>query len=52
MSIEVIETIENPDGTTRITLDVDPETLRILIESAVCTAIKDYIAQHLGSDTF
>ena len=46
MSIEVIELVENPDGTTRITLDVDPEILCILIESAVSTAIENYIVKN------
>ena len=43
MAIEVIELVEQPDGTARLTVDIDPETVNILIESAIITAIKNYI---------
>ena len=43
MSIEVIEIEEQPDGTARLTLDIDTKTVGILLESAIITAIKEYI---------
>ena len=43
MSIEVIEIEEQPDGTARLILDIDPQTVGILLESAIITAIKEYI---------
>jgi len=43
MSIEVIEVEEQPDGTARLILDIDPQTVGILLESAIITAIKEYI---------
>ena len=43
MAIEVIEVIEQPDGTARLTVDIDPETVSILLESVIITAIKNYI---------
>ena len=43
MSIEVIEDDEQPDGTARLILDIVPKTVGILLESAIITAIKEYI---------
>lgn len=43
MTIEVIEFEEQPDGTARLVLDMDNETARILIESAVITALTSFI---------
>ena len=48
MSIEVIEIEDQPDGTSRVTLDIDKETVAILLESAVVTAIREYIKTHEG----
>lgn len=41
--IEVIEIDENPDGTVRLTVDIDPDTVRILLESVLSTALEDYV---------
>jgi hypothetical protein len=46
MSIEVIEIDEQPDGTARMIVDIDNETVGILIESAIVTALKNYIDNH------
>jgi tRNA threonylcarbamoyladenosine modification (KEOPS) complex Pcc1 subunit len=46
MSIEVIEIEDQPDGTSRVTLDIDKETVAILLESAVVTALREYINNH------
>jgi hypothetical protein len=46
MTIEVIEFEEQPDGTARLVLDMDNETARILIESAVITALTSFIDKH------
>lgn len=46
MTIEVIELDENPDGTARLVLDMDNETARILIESAVIAALTGYVDKH------
>ena len=46
MTIEVIEIEEQPDGTARLTLDIDTKTVGILLESAIITAIKNYIDNH------
>ncbi len=43
MSIEVIEIEEQPDGTARMILDIDEKTVGLLIESAVITALEQYI---------
>ena len=46
MTIEVIELAELPDGTARLVLDMDNETARILIESAVVAALTGYVEKH------
>jgi hypothetical protein len=46
MTIEVIELDEQPDGTARLVLDMDNETARILIESAVVAALTWYVDKH------
>ena len=46
MTIEVIEPDEQQDGTARLVLDMDSETARILIESAVVSAITGYLDKH------
>jgi hypothetical protein len=46
MTIEVIELDEQPDGTARLVLDMDNETARILIESAVVAALTGYVEKH------
>ena len=46
MTIEVIELDEQPDGTARLVLDMDNETARILIESAVVAALTGYVDKH------
>ncbi len=46
MTIEVIEFDEQQDGTARLVLDMDSETARILIESAVVAALTDAIKKH------
>ena len=43
MSIEVIEIEEQPDGTARVILDIDEKTVGLLIESAIVTALKQYV---------
>ena len=48
MSIEVIEIDEQPDGTARVIVDIDNETVGILLESAITTALKNYIDNHKG----
>lgn len=52
MNIEVIEIDEQPDGTARLTLDIDPETVAILLESAVLTAIREYIKNHADKEQY
>jgi hypothetical protein len=49
MSIEVIEIDEQPDGTARVIVDIDSETVDILLESAIVTALKNYIDNHKGA---
>ena len=46
MSIEVIEIEEQSDGTARMIVDIDPTTVGILIESAIVTALKQYVDEH------
>ena len=46
MTIEVIELEEQPDGSARLVLDIDNETARILIESAVVAALTRYVDKH------
>lgn len=46
MTIEVIELEEQQDGTARLVLDMDSETARILIESAVVSALTGYLDKH------
>jgi len=46
MSIEVIEIDEQPDGTARMVVDIDDKTVGILIESAIVTALKQYVDEH------
>ncbi len=46
MTIEVIELDEQPDGTARLVLDLDNETARILIQSAVIAALTGYVDKH------
>jgi len=46
MTIEVIELDEQPDGSARLVLDIDNETARILIESAVVAALTRYVDRH------
>ncbi len=48
MSIEVIEIDEQPDGTARMVVDIDDKTVGILIESAIVTALKQYVDKHEG----
>ena len=43
MSIEVIEIEEQPDGTARMILNIDEKTVGLLIESAIITALEQYI---------
>ena len=43
MSIEVIKIEEQPDGSARLTLDIDEKTVGLLIESAIVTALKQYV---------
>ena len=46
MSIEVIEIDEQPDGTARMVVDIDDTTVGILIESAIVTALEQYVDKH------
>ena len=48
MSIEVIEIDEQPDGTARMVVDIDDTTVGILIESAIVTALEQYVDKHQG----
>ena len=48
MSIEVIEIEEQPDGTARMVVDIDDTTVGILIESAIVTALEQYVDKHRG----
>ena len=48
MSIEVIEIEEQPDGTARMVVDIDDTTVGILIESAIVTALEQYVDKHQG----
>ena len=48
MSIEVIEIDEQPDGTARMVVDIDDKTVGILIESAIVTALEQYVDKHEG----
>ena len=45
MTIEVIELEEQPDGSARLVLDIDNETARLLIESAVVAASNEVCGQ-------
>ena len=46
MTIEVIELEEQQDGSARLVLDIDNETARLLIESAVVAALTRYVDKH------
>jgi|TARA_R110000822_G_scaffold152811_5_gene292269 hypothetical protein len=46
MSIEVIKIEEQPDGSARLTLDIDEKTVGLLIESAIVTALNQYLDKH------
>ena len=46
MSIEVIEIEEQPDGSARLTLDIDTKTVGLLLESTIITALTEYINNH------
>jgi hypothetical protein len=46
MTIEVIELEEQQDGSARLVLDIDNETARLLIESAVVAALTGYVDKH------
>ena len=48
MSIEVIEIDEQPDGTARMVVDIDDTTVGILIESAIVTALEQFVDKHQG----
>ena len=48
MSIEVIEIDEQPDGTARMVVDIDDKTVGNLIESAIVTALEQYVDKHEG----
>ena len=48
MSIEVIEIEEQPDGTARMVVDINDTTVGILIESAIVTALEQYVDKHQG----
>ena len=48
MSIEVIEIDEQPDGIARMVVDIDNTTVGILIESAIVTALEQYVDKHQG----
>ena len=48
MSIEVIEIDEQPDGTARMVVDIDDTTVGILIESAIVTALEQYVDKYQG----
>ena len=45
MSIEVIEIEEQGDGSARVIVDIDPETLTLLLEKVLVTALRDYIKE-------
>lgn len=51
MTIEVIELEEQPDGSARLVLDIDNETARLLIESAVVAALTRYVDKHESSNS-
>ena len=46
MSIEVIEIDEQPDGTARMVVDIDDTTVGILIQSAIVTALEQYVDKY------
>ena len=48
MSIEVIEIDEQPDGTARMVVDIDDTTVGILIQSAIITALEQYVDKYQG----
>ena len=48
MSIEVIEIDEQPDGTARMVVDIDDTTVGILIQSAIVTALEQYVDKYQG----
>ena len=48
MSIEVIEIDEQPDGTARMVVDINDTTVGILIESAIVTALEQFVDKHQG----
>ena len=48
MSIEVIEIDEQPDGTARMVVDIDDTTVGILIQSAIVTALEQYVDTYQG----
>ena len=48
MNIEVIEIEEQPDGTARLTLDIDNEVVQMLLEHAVKDILTKYIEENDG----
>ena len=43
MKVEVIEVIEQPDGSARITMDLDEEALTMIIERFVIQALTEQL---------
>ena len=43
MKVEVIEVIEQPDGSARVTMDLDEEALTMIIERFVIQALTEQI---------
>ena len=44
MKIEVIDIAEHPDGSARLTLDIDSKTVGLLLESAIITVLTEFIS--------
>jgi hypothetical protein len=46
MSIKVIEVNEQPDGSAQMVIDMDENTVNMLVESAIITALEQYVDNH------
>ena len=46
MSIKVIEVNEQPDGSAQMVIDMDEHTVGMLVESAIVTALEQYVDKH------
>jgi len=45
MSIEVLEIEEQEDGSAKLLLNIDEDTLAVLVEKAFVEALRDYIKE-------